>query len=510
MASDRFHKAAKDGALDILKEATRNDCNSRDEDGMTPTLWAAFEGNLDALRLLVGRGGDPDKADHFGNTALHFAAARGHMSCVTFLINFGANLWALDIDYHTPKELAAMNNKDDILRFLDGVAAKKEASDKKKTKAMKEKAQKDAEKRNKNYEKMKQKAERLAEKEQNRLRKERERMSNNPEDVSLMPHRPSNVLTVLKLKGKKATGLSNANTNASPRFSEIVSGGGGAGTLISGGKKVGATGVQKKLQQKMNKSNQPASNKTQGVGDFKIGQVEMDGKRSLRSLTGLRRDSEVLYAGSYDTQAGGKQRGKIGDVFDTEGELSRSTSEPDFLHNTDSGFGDEVLLQEPASIFERPGFGSVAFRNSISATLSALPRIDDKASTITSNSERGGGGGSGTEDCSIGSAGSLAKRNQHNKGLPWDDEDVESDEDEATENPPQWSPLQLFLMSVGLSEYVSCFVSEDIDLQALMLLTEDDLKSLGLGMGPRKKLLKAINDRKKALEDPGEVSDSRL
>ena len=32
----------------------------------------------------------------------------------------------------------------------------------------------------------------------------------------------------------------------------------------------------------------------------------MDGKRSLRSLTGLRRDSEVLYTGSYDTQAGGK------------------------------------------------------------------------------------------------------------------------------------------------------------------------------------------------------------
>jgi ankyrin repeat protein len=49
-------RAAKDGILDILKEATRNDCNSRDEDGMTPTLWAAFVGNLEALRLLVGRG----------------------------------------------------------------------------------------------------------------------------------------------------------------------------------------------------------------------------------------------------------------------------------------------------------------------------------------------------------------------------------------------------------------------------------------------------------------------
>lgn len=69
----------------------------------------------------------------------------------------------------------------------------------------------------------------------------------------------------------------------------------------------------------------------------------------------------------------------------------------------------------------------LCYRNSITATLSGLPKLDDKASTVTSNSERGGGGGSGTEDCSIGSAGSLAKRNQHNKeGLPWDDEDVES------------------------------------------------------------------------------------
>jgi hypothetical protein len=82
---------------------------------------------------------------------------------------------------------------------------------------------------------------------------------------------------------------------------------------------------------------------------------------------------------------------------------------------------------------ERKGFFAdlspgLCYRNSISATLSALPRTDDKASTVTSNSEKGGGGGgSGTEDCSIGSAGSLAKRNQHNtQGLPWDDEDVES------------------------------------------------------------------------------------
>jgi hypothetical protein len=80
------------------------------------------------------------------------------------------------------------------------------------------------------------------------------------------------VLTILKLKGKKNPGFSNTNGNPSPRFSEIVSGG-GAGTLISGGKKLGVTGVQKKLIQKMNKTHLPAANNKQGAGDFKIGQV---------------------------------------------------------------------------------------------------------------------------------------------------------------------------------------------------------------------------------------------
>ena len=54
--SDVFHRAAKDGYLDLLREATRRDCNKQDEDGMTPTLWAAYYGNLEALRMIVGRG----------------------------------------------------------------------------------------------------------------------------------------------------------------------------------------------------------------------------------------------------------------------------------------------------------------------------------------------------------------------------------------------------------------------------------------------------------------------
>jgi len=76
--------------------------------------------------------GDPDKCDNYGNSALHFAAARGHMPCVSFLVNFGVNLWALDIDFHTPKDLAAINNKEQILRFLDAALSKEEIQDRKK------------------------------------------------------------------------------------------------------------------------------------------------------------------------------------------------------------------------------------------------------------------------------------------------------------------------------------------------------------------------------------------
>lgn len=40
----------------MLREATRSEANAKDVDGMTPVLWAAFEGHFDALKLLVARG----------------------------------------------------------------------------------------------------------------------------------------------------------------------------------------------------------------------------------------------------------------------------------------------------------------------------------------------------------------------------------------------------------------------------------------------------------------------
>lgn len=54
--SSRYHKAAADGNVDLLKEATRKDLNTSDEDGMTPTLLAAHHGYLEALEVICRRG----------------------------------------------------------------------------------------------------------------------------------------------------------------------------------------------------------------------------------------------------------------------------------------------------------------------------------------------------------------------------------------------------------------------------------------------------------------------
>ena len=48
-----YHQAARDGFLELLKETTKRDTNFKDEDGMTPTLWAAFEGNVEVFVIFI-------------------------------------------------------------------------------------------------------------------------------------------------------------------------------------------------------------------------------------------------------------------------------------------------------------------------------------------------------------------------------------------------------------------------------------------------------------------------
>ena len=112
-----------------------------------------------------------------------------------------------------------------------------------------------------------------------------------------------------------------------------------------------------------------------------MGAIESDGKRSVRSISGLRRDSEIMYVPKYDDSNGkltltlihlisqsilfnylGKRMGLNGVFPGTGGSTNGSRTS----QTTDSGYGgdeDQVpAFQQRSSIFERPGFGGLAFR----------------------------------------------------------------------------------------------------------------------------------------------------
>jgi hypothetical protein len=52
--------------------------------------------------------------------------------------------------------------------------------------------------------------------------------------------------------------------------------------------------------------------------------------------------------------------------------------------------------------------------------------------------------------------------------------------------------LEQYLEDLGLGEYLELFTKERISLQDLALLHEDDLKALGVPMGPRRRMQAAF------------------
>ncbi|KAL5230598.1 hypothetical protein ABZP36_029374 [Zizania latifolia] len=59
------------------------------------------------------------------------------------------------------------------------------------------------------------------------------------------------------------------------------------------------------------------------------------------------------------------------------------------------------------------------------------------------------------------------------------------------------SSLDNLLKSLDLQKYSINFQAEEVDMKALLHMNEDDMKSLGIPMGPRKKILSALASKKK-------------
>ena len=67
------------------------------------------------------------------------------------------------------------------------------------------------------------------------------------------------------------------------------------------------------------------------------------------------------------------------------------------------------------------------------------------------------------------------------------------------------SDIAKWLEANGLGEHAGLFVENDIDVDLLPELTDDDLKELGLSLGHRKRLLRAVSDAPSAYAEPAEA-----
>lgn len=96
-----FRLAAARGdipTMQALADGGRRFHVDADHEGFTPLHAAAVEGKAGALLWLCQHGADVTalKDDGWKDTALHYAAARGHMHCCQVLLAFGAQLDAVN------------------------------------------------------------------------------------------------------------------------------------------------------------------------------------------------------------------------------------------------------------------------------------------------------------------------------------------------------------------------------------------------------------------------------
>ena len=97
-------EATGGGNVELLKRYSKKEANKFDADGMTPTHWAGLYGKIDALRILVEKGGNPDKPNSERSTAVHLAAGAGHLHCLKFLTNYGSNVYSVNDNGDTPMQ----------------------------------------------------------------------------------------------------------------------------------------------------------------------------------------------------------------------------------------------------------------------------------------------------------------------------------------------------------------------------------------------------------------------
>ncbi|XP_049769492.1 TD and POZ domain-containing protein 1-like [Schistocerca cancellata] len=116
----RLIEAAKVGAVEEVQLllAAGADLGSRDGDGETALHWAALRGHAAVVRLLLSAASHPDARDQWWRTPLHWAARNGHAEAAAALLQAGADRGKTDEDGETPLDYARQQNQHHLIEML--------------------------------------------------------------------------------------------------------------------------------------------------------------------------------------------------------------------------------------------------------------------------------------------------------------------------------------------------------------------------------------------------------
>jgi Usher syndrome type-1G protein len=133
------------------------------------------------------------------------------------------------------------------------------------------------------------------------------------------------------------------------------------------------------------------------------------------------------------------------------------------------------------------------FRQSVANALSLQDQISNHSSSESGSAKK-----------------QNSKKSRQRQRVISDSEDSDGTQNSSDESEEPNLPLKRFLAAYSLEEYFELLLKHQIDLETLMLLTDEDLKYLNLPLGPYRRLAVAIGERKHAFNNPGPMNDSRL
>ena len=102
----------------VMRGKLRDMDEAVDHRGDTALGWAAYRGHLTIVEGLLAAGADMNKANDWGGTPLHRAAEKGHIEIAQALIDVGADTSKADVWGWTPLNTAAYGGHIEIAQAL--------------------------------------------------------------------------------------------------------------------------------------------------------------------------------------------------------------------------------------------------------------------------------------------------------------------------------------------------------------------------------------------------------